>query len=201
MRYLLSSFCLLFIACGSYSKKHDFQIVKSLNSHIRNSYFSDETKDYVYKANITVYDNDFSGIFIVKKIGEANHRIVFTTEMGNKVFDFSFIDDTFKVNNIIEDMNKALLINILKKDFSALVKEKLPVIKSYSLQDTLVYETVILNKKHFYFKTQQLNKIIRVANGKEKVVFLFSEIKDTIAHQINVRHSNIKLNINLKLIN
>ena len=79
--------------------------------------------------------------------------------------------------------------------------EKLPVIKSYSLQDTLVYETVILNKKHFYFKTQQLNKIIRVANGKEKVVFLFSEIKDTIAHQINVRHSNIKLNINLKLIN
>lgn len=201
MRYLLSSFCLLFIACGSYSKKHDFQIVKSLNSHIRNSYFSDETKDYVYKANITVYDNDFSGIFIVKKIDEANYRIVFTTEMGNKVFDFSFINDTFKVNNIIEDMNKALLINILKKDFSALVKEKLPVIKSYSLQDTLVYETVILNKKHFYFKTQQLNKIIRVANGKEKVVFLFSEIKDTIAHQINVRHSNIKLNINLKLIN
>jgi hypothetical protein len=201
MRYLLSSFCLLFIACGSYSKKHDFQIVKSLNSHIRNSYFSDETKDYVYKANITVYDNDFSGIFIVKKIDEANYRIVFTTEIGNKVFDFSFINDTFKVNNIIEDMNKALLINILKKDFSALVKEKLPVIKSYSLQDTLVYETVILNKKHFYFKTQQLNKIIRVANGKEKVVFLFSEIKDTIAHQINVRHSNIKLNINLKLIN
>lgn len=201
MRYLLSSFCLLFIACGSYSKKHDFQIVKSLNSHIRNSYFSDETKDYVYKANITVYDNDFSGIFIVKKIDEANYRIVFTTEIGNKVFNFSFINDTFKVNNIIEDMNKALLINILKKDFSALVKEKLPVIKSYSLQDTLVYETVILNKKHFYFKTQQLNKIIRVANGKEKVVFLFSEIKDTIAHQINVRHSNIKLNINLKLIN
>ena len=197
MRYLLSSFCLLFIACGSYSKKHDFQIVKSLNSHIRNSYFSDETKDYVYKANITVYDNDFSGIFIVKKIDEANYRIVFTTEMGNKVFDFSFI----KVKKIIDDMNKALLINILKKDFSALVKEKLPVIKSYSLQDTLVYETVILNKKHFYFKTQQLNKIIRVANGKEKVVFLFSEIKDTIAHQINVRHSNIKLNINLKLIN
>jgi len=182
MRYLLSSFCLLFIACGSYSKKHDFQIVKSLNSHIRNSYFSDETKDYVYKANITVYDNDFSGIFIVKKIDEANYRIVFTTEIGNKVFDFSFINDTFKVNNILEDMNKALLINILKKDFSALVKEKLPVIKSYSLQDTLVYETVILNKKHFYFKTQQLNKIIRVANGKEKVVFLFSEIKDTIAH-------------------
>jgi hypothetical protein len=201
MRYLLSSFCLLFIACGSYSKKHDFQIVKSLNSRIRNSYFSDECKAYVYKANITVYDNDFSGIFIVKKIGEANHRIVFTTEMGNKVFDFSFIDDTFKVNNIIEDMNKALLINILKKDFTVLVKEKTTVIKSYSLQDTLVYETVILNKKYFYFKTQQLNKILRVASGKEKVTFLFSEINDTIAHQINIRHSNIKLNINLKLIN
>lgn len=200
MRYLLSSLCLLFIACGSYSKKQNLQIKNTPTRSIQNLYFSDTSKDYVYKANIAVYDNDFSGIFIVKKIGESNHRIVFTTEMGNKIFDFSFFDDAFKVNFILEDMNKAILINILKKDFKVLVKEKLPVIKSYSLQDTLVYETTILNKEHFYFKTQQLDKIVRVGNGKEKVVFLFSEINDTIANQIKILHSNIKLNINLKFI-
>jgi hypothetical protein len=201
MRYFLSSFCLLFIACGSYSKKQNFQIEESLNSSIHNSYFSDETKDYVYKANIAVYDNHFSGIFIVKKIAEANHRIVFTTEMGNKIFDFSFIGDLFKVNYIIEDMNKALLLNILKKDFTALVQEKLQVIESYSLKGSLVYETEILNKKHFYFKTEQLDKIVRIGNGKEKVAFLFSEINDTITNQIKILHSNIKLSINLKSIN
>tara|TARA_R110002049_G_scaffold115293_2_gene267181 strand:- start:303 stop:908 length:606 start_codon:yes stop_codon:yes gene_type:complete len=201
MRYLLSSFCLLFIACGSYPKKQNFQIKETQTHTILNSYFSNENKDYVYKANIAVYDNNFSGIFIVKKLGESNHRIVFTTEMGNKIFDFSFVDDIFKVNFIIEDMDKAILINILKKDFKALVQEKLTVIKSYTLQDTLVYETKVWNKKHYYFKTQQLDKVTRVGNGKEKVAFLFSEINDTIANQIDIIHSNIKLSINLKSIN
>ena len=201
MRYLLSSLCLLFIACGSYSKKHDFQIEETSYNSIHNPYFSNEKKDYIYKANIDVYDNNFSGIFIVKKLGEANHRTVFTTEMGNKIFDFSFFEDTFKVNYIIDNMNKAILINILKKDFKALVQEKLPVIKSYSSQDTLVYETTLNKKKHYYFKTRQLDKIIRVNNGKEKVAFLFSEINDTIANQIKILHSNIKLKINLKFLN
>jgi len=201
MRYLLSSFCFLFLACGSYSKKHNFQIEETSNNIIHNPYFSNKTKDYVYKANIEVYDNNFSGIFIVKKIGEANHRIVFTTEMGNKIFDFSFLDDTFKVNYIIEDINKAILINILKKDFKALVQEKSTVIKSFSSYDTLVYETILNKTKHYYFKTKQLDKIVRANNGKEKVAFLFSEINDTAANQINILHSNFTLNINLKSFN
>lgn len=201
MRYLLSSFCLFFLACGSYPKKQNFQIEQSTTSSFHNPYFSNVSKDYVYKANITVYDNNFSGIFIVKKLGDHNHRIVFTTEMGNKIFDFSFVDDTFKVNFIIEAMDKAILINILKKDFKVLVEEEMPIIKSYSLKNNLVHETSIDRKTYFYFKTQQLDKIVRVGNGKEKVTFLFSEISDTIANQIKILHSNIKLNINLKSIN
>ena len=189
------------MACGSYPKKHNFQIETTLNNSIHNPYFSNETKDYVYKASIEVYDNHISGIFIVKKLGEANHRIVFTTEMGNKIFDFSLLNDTFKLNYIIEDMNKAILINILKKDFKALIQEKAPVIKSYSSHDTLIYETTLSNKKHFYFKTHQLNKIIRVNNGKEKVTLLFLKINDNVANQIKILHSNIKLKINLESFN
>ncbi|MDO5971748.1 hypothetical protein Q4Q35_18250 [Flavivirga aquimarina] len=199
MRYLISSFCLLFIACGSYPKKQNLQIQTTSNNMVQNPYFSDEIKDYVYKANIEVYDNNFSGIFIVKKLGDNHHRIVFTTEMGNKIFDFSFSKDAFKVNFIVEAMDKAILINILKKDFKTLIQEKLPVVKSYTLQDALVYETVLNNKKHFYYKTQQLNKIVRTKHGKKKVAFIFSEINDTIANQIKIEHSNIKLNINLKI--
>jgi len=189
------------MACGSYSKKNAFQIKPTSINSIHNPYFSSETKDYVYNASIDVYDNNFSGIFIVKKLGKGNHRIVFTSKMGNKIFDFSFLDDDFKVNFIIENMNKAILINILKKDFKALVQENMPVVKSYSLQDTLIYETTLSHKKHFYFISQRLDKIVSVKNGKEKVSFLFSEIKDTNANQIKILHSNIKLKINLKSIN
>ena len=47
-------------------------------------YFSSTDVDYVYKANIAVYGNELSGIFIAKKINETTHRVVFTTEFGNK---------------------------------------------------------------------------------------------------------------------
>lgn len=171
------------------------------SAFVYNPYFSSETKDYVYKANIAVYDNAFSGIFVVKKIGKSNHRIVFTTEMGNKIFDFSFIDDAFEVNFILDALDKAILKNILKKDFKALIKEELPIVKSYSAKDTLVHETKLDNKTHFYFKSQQLDKIVRVGNGKEKVAFLFSEISHTIANQIKIEHSNIKLRIHLNYLN
>jgi len=201
MRYLLISFCCFFVACGSFPNKQQFQIENTSKTTIHNPYFSDEAKDYIYKATIDVYKKSFGGIFIVKKIGNQHHRIVFTTELGNKIFDFSFIKDEFKVNFILDEMNKSILINILKKDFKVLIYEVLNVHKAYSFDSSKIYETEINNKKHFYFTANnQLNKIIRVGNGKEKVVFLFSEMNDFVTNNIEISHFNVKLNIKLKSI-
>ena len=200
MRYLLISACLLLVACGSYPEKQGFVKQDEVNNHISNPYFSNPDVDYVYKANIDVYDNNFGGIFIVKKIEENNHRIVFTTELGNKLFDFSFINDTFKVNYILDDLNRNILINILKKDFKVLIQERLNVTNTYTSTDEMVFETSIHKKNHYYFKSQQLNKVIRANKGKEKVTFLFSDINDNFVGQIRIVHSNIKLKINLKSI-
>lgn len=201
MRYLLISTCLLLVACGSYPEKQGFVKQEEVNNHISNLYFSNPDIDYVYKANIEVYDNNFGGIFIVKKLGERNHRIVFTTEMGNKLFDFSFIKDDFKVNFILDDLNKSILLNILKKDFKVLIEENLDVTNIYSSPDETIFETSLNKKKHYYYKKQELNKIIRVKGKKEKVRFFFSEISDNFAKKIQIEHSNIKLKINLKSIN
>lgn len=198
MQYLLISICFLFVACGSYPEKQNFTELNTRNSNISNPYFSNQDIDYIYKANIDVYNKNFGGIFIVKKLGNRNHRIVFTTEMGNKLFDFSFIKNEFKVNYILDELNKNILINILKKDFKVLIEDNLDVANTYSSPDETVFKTNINNKKHYYFKSQQLNKIVRVGNGKEKVIFLFSDINDNIAGQIQILHSNIRLEINLK---
>lgn len=197
MRYLLISLCLLLVACGSYPKKHNFQTEVSSINHIDNPYFSDKTKDYVYKARIDVYKKSFGGIFIVKKLGENNHRIVFTTEMGNKIFDFSFQKDDFKVNYILDQIDKKILINILRKDFKVLIQEKSHVLKTFSMDAEKVFETKIDDKKYFYFKkNDQLNKIVRVSNTKEKVAYLFSEINNNIAKHIQIAHKNIKFELN-----
>jgi len=202
MRYLLISLSVLvLVSCGSYPKKQNLQLVEPSVSIIKNPYFSNADKDYVYKANIDVYDNSFGGIFIVKKISEKQHRIVFTTEMGNKLFDFSFNSDDFKVNSILEELDRKILINILEKDFRVLIKENLRITETYTLAEQQVYKTEINKKPHYYYKNQHLDKIVTAKGGKEKITFTFSKISDNIAKEIEVKHNDIKLKINLKSIN
>lgn len=201
MRFLILSLCLLTLACGSYPKKADLTPTDLQVNTVSNSYFSDLTKDYVYKAQIEVYGKSFGGLFIIKKIGENHHRVAFTTEMGNKLFDFSFNGDNFKVNYIMDDLNKKMFINILKEDFSALIKEQLAVTGSYQKGNYTVYKTHIFNQPYFYFiQNEGLEKIIKTKGGKEKTSFLFQEINDNIADQITIKHQSIKLIIQLKSI-
>ena len=201
MRYLLISICFLFVSCGSYPKKQNFQLDNSVSENLANPYFSDETKDYVYKASIDVYDKHFGGLLIIKKIDKNNHRVAFTTEMGNKLFDFTFIEDDFKVNFILDELNKKMLINILKKDFKVLITEKLKVSNSFKKNNNRIFETTIYNKTHYYFFNEsQLTHVVKTKNGKEKVEFLFTEISANFADQISIKHNNIKLEIILKSI-
>lgn len=200
MRYLIIS-CLLFVvSCASYSKKNQLTEQTTNQEIIINPYFSDTNQDYVYKASIDVYDNTFGGLLIIKKIKDQNHRVVFTTEMGKKLFDFTITETDFKVNYILDELNKKLLINLLKADFKALVQEQNPISKSFTKDNFKIYQASISSKKHFYFVSEQLDQIVRTGYQKEKVHFLFSDISNTIANQIKIKHDNIKLEINLKSI-
>lgn len=199
MRFLLSSIALFLVACGSYPKNQNFKEVIAGKTEINNPYFSDPGQDYVYKADIKVFKNSFSGIFIVKKISDDHHRIVFTTEMGNKLFDFEFEVKKLKINQILPEMDKKVLINVLKRDFLALIEENPILEKSYFKGGLKMSQADLLGKKHFYiYENVVLNKIIRTGNGKEKATFLFSGINDNIANDIKIKHQNIKLEINLK---
>ena len=201
-RYLLISICLFVFGCGSFPKKQGFTKTNSSESIVENNYFSNENTDYVYKAQITVYDQHFGGLLIVKKIQENSHRVVFTTEMGTKLFDFSFIENDFRVNYIVDDFDKGLLIKILKQDFKTLITENLNNNSQYKIGSQTIFETSLYNKKHFYyFDNDTLVEINRIKGAKEKVSFQFSNISDSIAKQIDIIHYNIKLKITLKSIN
>ena len=91
MRILLTSLLFLFVGCASYPIKNGFTSTQTSVQAITNPYFSDSAKDYVYKAQIKAFDKNLGGILAIKKLGEAHHRLVFTTEMGNTIFDFTFI--------------------------------------------------------------------------------------------------------------
>lgn len=201
MRYLSLNhlgILLLLMSCGSYPRKNNMKETEIATKEILNPYFSDPSIDYVYKAGITLQKKEFGGLFIVKKLGPDKHRVVFTTEMGNKILDFSFDGERFTVNYLLEEMNKKILVNILKRDFKTLITENLGILKAFEKNNGEIFETKNDKKRYYYFyRNGQLEKIIRTSGKKEKTEYLFL---GNTAEKIMITHKNIPLHINLTKI-
>lgn len=199
MRFLLISFLFLSVGCTSYPKKLGYTKAPLSTLEVLNPYFANTEKDYVYKARINAFKNEFGGILVVKKIDSIAHRIVFTTELGNTIFDFSFLGTEFKVNKILKELDRKILIAILKRDFQALIQEKNNANTVFVKDKNVLIATKIKGKSHYYrYQDDLLKKITRVGNQKEKVIFTFSEISDNIVQHIEIQHKNIDLKISLK---
>src|SRR5690554_7395910 len=70
-----------------------------------------------------------------------HHRIVMTTELGNKLLDLQFKNDVFTENFVIEELDRKMILNVLKADFRLLLMEKSLVLNSYDSETQHVYQT------------------------------------------------------------
>ena len=200
IRYLLiSAFFTLFISCKSYQVQDAVSVDNSLQ-FVQNQYFSDVSLDYVYKTHIEIYGNKMGGIFIAKRINDTIHRMVLTTDFGNKLLDFEISENSFKVNFIIDNLDKKIIINTLKDNFRTLLQVNSKVFKTYKRNNEVIYQTE--NNAYYYFDevSRNLTKIIKTNKRKEKVVFTFDSKKTTFAENINIQHFNIKLKIDFNQI-
>lgn len=203
MRLLPISLLLLFVvSCKSYEIIGVQERVATVNS-IQNPYFLNATIDYVYKAHIEVYGNDLSGIFVVKKINESTHRVVLTTDFGNKLLDFELSENDFKVNYIVSDLNRKIIINTLKEDFRLLLKKEFQVDQMFENQDLFVYKSNDGKNNNYLFQSKKdttLTELKNTSQTKEKVVFKFVPKNVTFADSILIQHYNIQLKIELNQI-
>ena len=200
IRYLLiSSFLALFISCKSYQIKDAVLIDNSLQ-FVQNQYFSDPSLDYVYKTHIEIYGNKMGGIFIAKRVNDSIHRMVLTTDFGNKLLDFEISENSFKVNFIIDNLDKQIIINTLRDDFRTLLQVNNKVLSTYKKGRDIVYQT---DKNSYYYvnnELKSLTKITKTNKRKEKVIIVFMSKKTTFAEYILIEHYNIKLKLEFNQI-
>lgn len=172
-------------------------------SEVKNLYFSSKETDYIYKGQIEIYGNNISGLLIIKKISDDAHRVVMTTDFGNKLLDFEISEETFKVNYITPDMDRETVKRFLEKDFRMLVRE------DYTVQTQLLNSTSDIYKSvsgkdafYLYFdrNSKLLTKIIHTENNKEKINFSFDSKTAIFADAIELLHRDIKLKISLNAI-
>jgi hypothetical protein len=200
---LLTSLCIaiLLVSCGTNNVVKEYKQVNTNQGSIYSPvYFSNPEIDYVYKANITVYGNNLTGIFIAKKINETTHRVVFTTEFGNKLLDLEISENDFKVNSIVDELNKSILINTLKTDFRLLLRKQFQVQEQFENESEMVYKSEDNNRFNYLFvskKDNKFSKIVQASKRKEKINFSFITENNTFAQNIIIEHYNIQLKIEL----
>lgn len=204
MRRLLlqnSAYSLFFILCFSCKtyKITGAKPVLNTEKRVENLYFSSK-EDYVYKCQMDIYKNHISGILILKKINTTTHRVVLTSDFGNKLIDFEISENDFKLNYVLPDMDKKIVINFLKNDFRELLRQKYSVTESFENGTRRIYLSKIDAKTYYLFFNKQnglLKQIIYTKNNKEKIDFTFEAKKHIFADSINLQHKDFKINIKL----
>ncbi len=199
----ISSCFLLLSACAPVKTVNGFeQKDVSLTTYL-SPYFSNIKKDYIYKAQISVYGRDFGGIFIAKKINDSVYRAAFTTEFGNKLFDFEVTDDSFKINYILEELDKKIIVNTLKRDFMLLLKKNHGVAEQFENSENKVYKCNDGKRFNYLFinkSSGELAKLVNTTKTKEKTVITYTPENKKLAKTIVIDHKNIKLRIELNLL-
>jgi len=189
---------LLFVSCKTY-KLTDAKSISNSEKTIENLYFS-STEDYVYKCQMDIYKNHISGILIIKKINETTHRVAMTSDFGNKLIDFEISENDFKLNYVLPDLDKKIVITFLKNDFQQLLKQKYPVTESFENENSKIYFSKIDKKGYYLFFSKEnnlLKQIIYTKNNKEKIDFTFDAKKHIFADSLNLQHKDFKINIKL----
>lgn len=189
---------LLFVSCKTY-KLTDAKPVSNFEKTVENLYFSSK-EDYVYKCQMDIYKNHVSGILILKKINETTHRVVLTSDFGNKLIDFEISDNDFKLNYVLPDLDKKIVINFLKNDFQQLLKREYPVTESFENENSKIYLSKVDKKIYYLFFNKEnglLKQIIYTKNNKEKIDFTFDAKKHIFADSIDLQHKDFKINIKL----
>ena len=202
--FLLISFLLAITlhSCATLPTVEGYTSIPVTKTTYEAPYFSNPAIDYVYKANITAYGNELSGIFIAKKINETTHRVVFTTEFGNKLLDFEISENYFKVNTIVDELNRKILINTLKTDFRLLLRDHYTVDQQFENDKEVIYKAEDSEEFNFIFvsKEGKLSKIVHTSKRKEKIILSFISENNIFAENIVIQHNNIQLRIELNYL-
>jgi len=199
-RFLIISLLLFFCNSCALKTTEGLRIVKITDAEVTNPYFSNKNIDYIYKAKIDIYGRYFGGILIIKKVEKDSHRVVFTTEFGNKIFDFLYDGDSFTKNFVLEDLDKKIIVNTLRKDFKLLISESSKVEGQYAGEGQQIYKSKTNKRFNFYFFDEKpviLKRIVQTSKRKEKVEIVFTSKGNDLAQKIGINHSNIKLKIDL----
>ncbi|MFL5763271.1 MAG: hypothetical protein ACJ77K_04955 [Bacteroidia bacterium] len=169
--------------------------------------FGDNFNSFLFKTNITVYGKDFSGLLVTKQMSPNDYRVIFTTELGMKLFDFEFKDTSFTLHYCVPQFNKPKLLKVIQQDIETLLMNDL-VNKSYEYYSDKagIYNIHRFDRgkfSNYYFTEKASKQLLKIEHAKKRIkktTFTLSDYENNIPGKILIRHHDIKLRIELNLL-
>jgi hypothetical protein len=178
-------------------------------SHFRTpkSIFGENFNSFLFKTNITVYGKDVSGLLVTKQMSPQDYRVIFTTELGMKLFDFEFKDTAFTLHYCVPQFNKPKLLKVIQQDIAILLMNDLQN-KSFDIytdsKNIYTIHRLKTEKLYNYYFTEIASKhILKIEHSKKRVkktIFTLSDYNNDIPGNIIIKHCDIKLKIELNLL-
>jgi hypothetical protein len=147
-----------------------------------------------------------SGVLFFKKLDDGSTRAVFQNEMGFTFFDFEWDrNDSFKVNNIIPQLDKPAVIRTLSKDLNLLLMKRLNVASELAFRgDKDIYHRFTLEKGYAYY-IENSARLVRIDNTGKKTLVTRIELRGNqgpheLADSILFRHLKANFTIELNKI-
>jgi len=155
--------------------------------------FADKFEKVLYKTNLDIYGNEITGLTLIKKTDSAI-RVVSMSELGIKYFDIEFPSDRLKpvkVHYIMELLNKKLLVNMIKRDFSLLLLSPEITKSDIKVSDENDSKMLVKHNKLIYFFDSS-GAIFEIAKQRSlKPVYRLSGYQQYFPDTIIIDHGKI----------
>jgi hypothetical protein len=207
MRFLRLSSLSIILAISSCSSAYKNLSVASGNAACIQQ-FRPAFNSALYNTQVNVVGKHLSGLLLFKSMPDSSMRVVFSSEMGVKFFDFEFgADGSFSVHQVMNQLNKKAVINTLRSDFELLLMRDLQpekaIVKTDSIDGYTWYGFRHQHDTHYYITTASCDSLVRIEHAmkrKPKVQIVMRNYTHGVPDTIGITHKNFNLEIGLKYI-
>ncbi len=158
--------------------------------------FEQTEKATLYKTEINLFKNYFSGITVIKKISKKTYRIVFMNETGMKFFDFEISPEDYKIHHIFKPMNKKIFVKLLINDYRLILMNNINTeqAKKYLTKNKQTFVIKPNKSSTFYFfdtKTGLPERVEKYSYFRKIITINYLEYKNNKPQKIKINHKNI----------
>jgi hypothetical protein len=197
----LISFC--FIACAPGM----FQSLKPAGDAYRHEqvrlFTNDTSESMVYKTNLEFRDHSFSSLLYLKKSGNDTFALVLMTNFGNTMLEGTFSKDEFIFKNVVPDLNRKPLLDILENDWRMLLRGNLftdmpQIFSSDELQTVYHFKDGKTDNLYYYSSGKESVEMIESYSGeKKKVIIHIDRMNPKNPEAISIEHPGMDLKIEM----